>query len=362
MPPEVLLRVLASIDGDAWPQGETKRRILGHVGAHPEGVAVSREDLAELTYRSRGTVHTACTALVEERVLLRAGGVGSGASWYMVNPAIEEWEVPWAEKNPAAAELVRLRAFHVEHRSRDNGAYVRLVARPMARATTPSSRAAHGPRDGLRSRAGYGPRDKPPATPPRRAGHGPRDKNPVVARAMARATTEPIPSGVVLSSVVDDETPPNCGSQEAGGGPDPVFDALVKALTAQVVRHHPGRTFPPTGRPLEALRELAQAYGADRLHELVPQIPPEHKIPRAVTWLRYAAAPTVDAPDDVAPAFGVGDGMHVLEAELLSLQAKAQHWPAAGIDADDEGMRDLVSRIESCENELAAITDTGGPT
>lgn len=141
-----------------------------------------------------------------------------------------------------------------------------------------------------------------------------------------------------------------------------MFDGLVRALTAHVTRHHPGRTFPPAGRPLEALRGLAQAYGADRLLELVPQIPAEHKIPRAVTWLQYAAAPAVELPDEVPPAFGAGDGMHVLEAELLSLQAKRAHWAAAGVDADDEGMADLVSRIESCENELAAITGTGGPT
>lgn len=359
MPPEVLLRVCASIDRKRWgigQRGENKLALLQFIGSFPEGVAATETVLAQGCYVTRATVGPVARELEAEGVIWRARGVGRAPSVYRVNPDVRGWSVPWKERNDQAGELVTLRAFHVEHQLRDNGSAVPVVARStgIARQGSVAARSTGIARQGSLSRGPQESRDYGAGGSSVARSTGIARQDPASrAISMDRATTGPPPPVVVVpTSESGDEPSSSSREEKQKGGPDPVVDGLAGAIVKRVGEWDTKAFMVPRKR--DQLRPLVDHYGAEHLHKLVRQIPPGLRVPAALDWLTIAAAPLVDVDQDEQPAFGMAESHDRIRIKLASLRSQLETYRTLDVDDDDEHLQDLLNEIATCENDLAA--------
>lgn len=131
---------------------------------------------------------------------------------------------------------------------------------------------------------------------------------------------------------------------------------MCKALIATVARRPRERAPYIAGKTRARYHALWNQYGTEAIMAALPRAPIDALVPNVVSWLRDELAPDLVLED--APTTPEYDRVAALERERMGLRSKIDVYRAAGESDDGDALRDLLSRLETCETELA--TTTGG--
>ena len=341
--PVEVLEVLASINTRQWG---IKASIVARIGQYPDGVAVSARDLAgQLCHASHTLVAGELAALVDAGVLVEVSpAAGRRPRTLALSDDLETWRVPWRPGH--SGELVALRVFHRKHHQNANpgvaSSSMTRTQRPFASSSMTRTQDRFASSSMTRTQAKSRVR--------------PMDPN--------ANSDSPLGSSLDVSS--DGESLLSKGTEAArkvanrqsadrlAGDPD--WPKLKLALVRKVAPAHAeqGRRHPDIyGDLLTRCAEMLDRHGIDRLLEVLPSIPPDHLMPRAVDWLATYAVPDADLPDVGPTAEDVARDR--ARAEVDGLRAQLANWSNIP-DLDPADLEKLRSDLETCENRLATLT------